>query len=101
MGAIGTILVTEVVEKEGDQYVSICPELGTASCGDSIEEALANLREAVELYLNAIEDVGERERVFRERGIEVTDEIADETPPRPLPVGKVVRAARHSVPALA
>lgn len=28
-----------------------CPEVGTASQGDTIEEALANLREATELYL--------------------------------------------------
>ena len=82
MAVVGAILVTEVVEKEGDQYVSICPELGTASCGDSIEEALANLHEAVDLYLDAIEDVGERERVFRERGIEVSYDAVEETPPR-------------------
>jgi len=31
--------------------VSECPELGTASQGETIEEAIANLREATELYL--------------------------------------------------
>jgi predicted RNase H-like HicB family nuclease len=32
-------------------YVAECPEVGTASQGDTIEEALMNLREATELYL--------------------------------------------------
>jgi predicted RNase H-like HicB family nuclease len=47
---------TAVVWKETVGYVSKCPELGVASCGDSFEEAVSNLREAVELYLeNAME----------------------------------------------
>ncbi len=47
---------TAVVWKESEGYVSKCPELGVASCGDSFDEAISNVREAVELYLeNAIE----------------------------------------------
>ena len=42
---------TAVVWKETEGYVSKCPELGVASCGDSFEDAVFNLREAVELYL--------------------------------------------------
>jgi predicted RNase H-like HicB family nuclease len=42
---------TAVVWKETVGYVSKCPELGVASCGDSFEEAVSNLREAVDLYL--------------------------------------------------
>ena len=42
---------TAVVWKETEGYVSKCPELGVASCGDSFEDAVSNLREAVELYL--------------------------------------------------
>lgn len=40
-----------VIYQEEDLYVAECPEVGTASQGTSIEEALANLREATELYL--------------------------------------------------
>lgn len=43
--------LTAVVEKEGDGYVSLCPELDVASQGDTVEEATANLKEAVELFL--------------------------------------------------
>ncbi|HEB70379.1 MAG TPA: type II toxin-antitoxin system HicB family antitoxin [Desulfobulbus sp.] len=42
---------TAVVHKEDELYVAECPEVGTASQGTSIEEAIGNLREATELYL--------------------------------------------------
>lgn len=42
--------VTAVIEREGDGYVSLCPELDIASQGDTIEEARANLQEALDLF---------------------------------------------------
>jgi predicted RNase H-like HicB family nuclease len=45
--------VTGVIEREGDGYVSFCPELDIASQGNSIEEARRNLAEAVELFLES------------------------------------------------
>jgi predicted RNase H-like HicB family nuclease len=42
---------TAVIHKEDDIYVAECPEVGTVSQGYSIEEAIANLKEATELYL--------------------------------------------------
>ena len=42
---------TAVVYKEDELYVAECPEIGTASHGDTIEEAVASLKEATELYL--------------------------------------------------
>lgn len=49
--AITTRTLTAVIHKEGDLYVAECPEVGTASQGTTIEEAVANLKEATELYL--------------------------------------------------
>ena len=43
--------LSAVVRKEGKLYVSWCPELDVASQGKTIESALSNLKEAVELYL--------------------------------------------------
>jgi predicted RNase H-like HicB family nuclease len=40
-----------VLHKEDDLYVAECPEVGTVSQGHTIEEAIANLKEATELYL--------------------------------------------------
>lgn len=42
---------TAVVHKEDDLYVAECPEIGTASQGETIEEAVINLQEATEIYL--------------------------------------------------
>lgn len=46
-----TTTFTAVVHKEENLYVAECPEVGTASQGETIEEAVNNLREATELYL--------------------------------------------------
>jgi predicted RNase H-like HicB family nuclease len=54
---------TGVVWKESDGYVSKCPELGVASCGDTFEEAVSNLKEAVGLYLENAEELGLMEDV--------------------------------------
>jgi predicted RNase H-like HicB family nuclease len=43
--------LTAVVWQEGDDFVSLCPELGVTSCGSDLEEAVAMLQEAVDLYL--------------------------------------------------
>lgn len=42
--------MTALIEREGDGYVSLCPELDIASQGATIEEARENLREALELF---------------------------------------------------
>lgn len=42
---------SSVVNREGKWYVAHCPELEIASQGKSVEAALENLREAIELYL--------------------------------------------------
>ncbi|WIG60176.1 MAG: hypothetical protein OJF49_002924 [Ktedonobacterales bacterium] len=48
---MATRTFTAVLHKEDDLYVAECPEVGTVSQGATIEEALANLKEATELYL--------------------------------------------------
>lgn len=67
----GVVTLTGVAEKEGDQYVSYCRELGTSSCGDTAEEALENLGDAIEVHINALVETGEFPRVFRERNIRI------------------------------
>lgn len=53
-----TFNVTAVIWQEDDAYVSKCPELEVASAGDTPQEALDNLKEAVELYLENARAVG-------------------------------------------
>ncbi len=44
-------IFTAVIHKEDDLYVAECQEVGTASQGATIEEAIRNLQEATEIYL--------------------------------------------------
>jgi predicted RNase H-like HicB family nuclease len=46
-----TYKFSAIIHKEGKWYVSWCPELDVASQGETVEEAIENLKEAVELYL--------------------------------------------------
>ena len=67
----GFVLLTGIVEREDDQYTATCVELGTATCADTPEQARRNLDEAVQLEIEVLEDLGERTRVFEEKGIRV------------------------------
>jgi len=44
-------MFTAIVHREDNIYVAECPEVGTVSQGYSIDEAVSNLKEATELYL--------------------------------------------------
>ena len=48
--------MTAVIEREGDGFVSLCPELDIASQGDTIEEARTNLIEALELFFESADE---------------------------------------------
>ena len=67
----GYVVLTGIVEEEGSQFVSNCRELGTSSCGDTVNEAFENLGDAIEVHINALIETGELPRVFRERNIRI------------------------------
>ncbi|MDI6799491.1 MAG: type II toxin-antitoxin system HicB family antitoxin [Actinomycetota bacterium] len=52
-----TKTLTAVLHREEDLYIVECPEIGTVSQGRTIEEALDNLKEATELYLEEFPDI--------------------------------------------
>ncbi|MHB8765286.1 MAG: type II toxin-antitoxin system HicB family antitoxin [Deferrisomatales bacterium] len=58
--------VTGLIEREGDGYVALCPELDIASQGDSVEEARRNLIEAVELFFETADPAEVRSRLHSE-----------------------------------
>ncbi len=43
--------LTAIIEREGNGYVALCPELDVTTQGNTIEEARHNIQEAVELLL--------------------------------------------------
>lgn len=68
------IALTVDVEREENehvQYVARCVELGTSTCGDTVAEALDNIADAIAVHLHALEQLGTREQVLREAGVEV------------------------------
>lgn len=46
-----SITLTAVVHQEGEWFVANCPEVGTVSQGKNFQEAVSNLQEATDLYL--------------------------------------------------
>lgn len=60
---------TAILEKEGDMYVALCPELDIASQGSSLEEARQNLVEAVELFLECADGQEVSHRLSTDRFI--------------------------------
>ena len=54
---------TAILEKEDDLYVALCPELDVVSQGRTVEEATANLKEAVELFLQCADPEEVRQRL--------------------------------------
>ena len=57
---------TAILEREGEGYVSHCPELDVVSQGATVETALANLKEAVELFLECADPKEIKQRLHSE-----------------------------------
>src|SRR5688572_26614797 len=62
-GGVMSKRLTAIIQAEPPGFVALCPELDVASQGDTIEQALANLREAVELFYQcaSAEEIAARE----------------------------------------
>jgi predicted RNase H-like HicB family nuclease len=58
------VRLTAIIEREDDGFVSLCPELDIASQGSSVEEARANLVEALSLFFETA-DPSEMDRRLR------------------------------------
>lgn len=73
--------LTEVIVRDEDWYVAHCIELGVVSQGRTAEEAQANLKEAVELYL---ESFGEFDRTDQDGEVKIEGEGSQMFGIRPL-----------------
>ena len=58
--------MTAIIEREGNGYVSLCPELDIASQGNTIEEARNNLQEALELFFETASPQELKQRLHEE-----------------------------------
>ncbi|MBI4398348.1 MAG: type II toxin-antitoxin system HicB family antitoxin [Candidatus Omnitrophica bacterium] len=75
---------TLLIFKEGDVFVSFCPELSVASCGDSVDEARRQGQEAVRLFLAESKRMGTLEEILQEDGFVVRDSAKNEWDSPPL-----------------
>lgn len=80
-GVLGYVVLTLEFRKDPHGWAGVCRELGTATDGRSLDRVRTELAELVLLTLNGLEDLGDRERVFAERGIT----LYLERPPAELP----------------
>jgi predicted RNase H-like HicB family nuclease len=67
---------TQLFEEDG-QIVAVCPELNVSSFGDTTQEALASLQEAVTLFLEECAHMGTLESVLEEAGYRRNPEDPD------------------------
>jgi len=57
---------TAIIEREGNGYVALCPELDIASQGDTVEQAKTNLIEALELFFEVADPLEAQNRLQTE-----------------------------------
>jgi predicted RNase H-like HicB family nuclease len=53
-------------------FVSLCPELGVASQGETVEEAFESLQDAVSTFLETLAELGDLEKFFLERNLDLS-----------------------------
>ena len=63
-----SIIVRVEIFKEGDEYVGICPDLDVSSFGQTVDEARQSLREALEGFFEASEEMGTLNDILWEAG---------------------------------
>ena len=67
--------LTEELWKEGNMYVSYCPELDVASCGETVNQAKKNLREAILINLEEAQKLGTLNDLLQEAGFDESQGI--------------------------
>ena len=65
--------LTEEIWKEGNMYVSYCPELDISSCGEDIQQAKNNLSETILINIEETKRMGTFHQFLEECGLEQID----------------------------
>jgi len=67
--------LTEELWKEGNMYVSYCPELDIASCGESVDQAKRNLKEVILINLDEARKLGTLDSLLKDAGFEEMQDV--------------------------
>jgi predicted RNase H-like HicB family nuclease len=73
MHYISVTLKVDRADEDETGFVAFCPELGLSSEGETVDEALTNIGEAVEEFLETLSETGDLEEFLKERGIRLYD----------------------------
>lgn len=71
------VVLTIMFKPEDEVWTAECQELGTATFGDTYEETKDNIKEAINLHLDALDEVGERAMFFKEHGIHILRRVGE------------------------
>ena len=63
------IILTVIIKQEDKGYSVTCPDLNVASQGETFEESISNIKEAIELYLESAEELDFIDEVLERLGI--------------------------------
>ncbi len=87
MGTDGFVILTLEFQKNVQEGVweGHCRELGTATFAKTFDQVYEELKELVTLHLNGLEEIGERERFFKEHGIRLYKVEPKKIPDLPVP----------------
>lgn len=80
------IVLTGVLWPEDDQWVAQCIELDIATSGKTADDAHEELVDAIAAYVNTLDELGERERIFARAGIAMYELPPDDFRPPPIPM---------------
>jgi predicted RNase H-like HicB family nuclease len=67
--------LTEELWKEGNMYVSYCPELDIAACGETVDQAKNNLKEVILINLEEAQKLGTLGSILMEAGFDAKQEV--------------------------
>ena len=93
----GYVLLTIEFKHEPEGWSALCRELGTTACAATLEEAREAIIELVELHVNTLEEVGERDAFFRRHKIEFHRQRPSHCERR-VEIGRLVECITERVP---
>lgn len=97
MRPVDEIHIRAEVFQEADQYVAICPALNVSSFGETADEALESLKEAVGLFFEECQRMGTLTQVLEEAGFShTTTPVHQWLPPKPIGVEELSLSVAHA-----
>lgn len=89
------LLLNVIIKQEDKGYSVICPELNVASQGETFEETIDNIKEAIELYIESAEELGIMDEVLEQLGLTKEDLKKKSLMPRVVTANVPIEISMH------